>query len=221
MTKPQENKELAVVDTDAMLKGNMEGVEPTIQVMKIIHQAQSFKMGDDTKLDSVEGIVLDAHNSRSWWATDFDQGSGDDAPDCFSNDGMVPADSVEEPQASTCAGCPNSKFDEAIHKTPCKKMKQVHILPKGEIMPIRLPLPPSNIRAIDNWIQNLTSKRVPYQFQNVAISLEKAKNKGGIEYSVIAFKNLEVIEDEDGKDGIMKMYNAMLPLMRREVAHDE
>lgn len=215
MTKSSENLPVQY-DPSELLKGNMEGVQPIIPVIGIIHQAQSFKMADGTKEDTLTGIVLDVHNSRSYWDTPFDEGNGDDVPDCYSNDGIMPAAEAENPQAKSCMECVKGKFDEQIRKTPCKRMKQIHILVEGELMPTRLPAPPSSIKAVDGWIQALTSKTIPYQLMRVTMGLKPEKNKSGIEYSELTFKNHEAVTDQAEIGSLMSMRESLLPMMRRE-----
>jgi len=57
------------------------------------------------------GVILAASDTltKAWYEKAFVPGSTE-APDCFSNDGKVPAPGVAKPQASNCATCPKNAF---------------------------------------------------------------------------------------------------------------
>ncbi len=210
------SNEVAIVDPDGLfdLSENMEGVKPEIPKIKIVHQGQQFKMADNSKTDTFEGIILDMNNTRAWWEEDYDSSGGGSFPDCFSNDGVRPAENCEAPKHTSCASCPLGQYDEDIKKTPCKRSKQLHVLFAGEMLPHRILLPPSNIKSADNYISSLTSKRIPFQLVRTKMWLKECHNKKGTEYSEIQFENVGVLESDAEKAAIKEAYMSMKPIMR-------
>lgn len=60
---------------------------------------------------SIRCVIVAASNTltKAWYEKAFVPGSTE-APDCFSNDGKVPAAGCAKPQHSNCAGCPKNAF---------------------------------------------------------------------------------------------------------------
>jgi hypothetical protein len=66
---------------------------------------------------------------------------------------------------------------------------------KGCLMPLRLTLPPSSLKAIDTYITNLSASGLPYQLIQTKLSLKETKNKTGIKYSEIVLENVGQIDN--------------------------
>jgi hypothetical protein len=197
MTKEVAVKEeagVAVIGADEFDLGeNMEGVEAQLPRIKIFHQGQMFGFPDDSKKQSFSGVIIDMSRTNAYWAESFDLFGGGDPPTCFSLDGVNPEMSSAEVQTDTggCARCPRNQFgSNGKRGKMCKNMKRVHILVEGSMMPFRLTVPPSNLKAVDLYVSLLTSQGVPYQLVETEFSLRSVKNKDGVEYSELNLKNV-------------------------------
>ena len=66
---------------------------------------------DGYPVRTVNGVIIAASDTltKAWYEKTYEAGSFE-APDCFSNDGKVPAAGVAKPQCSNCASCPRNAF---------------------------------------------------------------------------------------------------------------
>jgi hypothetical protein len=200
---------------------NMEGVEPRLPQIRIAHQAQVFKMPDDTKVDSIEGIIIDSNRCNAFWAKSFEEAGSGNPPDCFSLDAVKP--NGENPCAKTCAECKNNRYGtDGGRGKACKNMRRVHILVGENILPFRLSLPPSSLRAVDDYLVQLTTKGRPYPTVVTQISLTEATNKDNIAYSRPEFEMLSEINDLAELAKIKELRTKLRATMQlQEVTADE
>lgn len=211
------------------LKNNMEGVTPRLPQVGIVHRAELFTLPDETQIKEFEGIVLDTNRINAWWKVSYDDSGGGTPPDCFSMNGIEPDMGCEDVQAEKCLECVMNQFGsdtssigEAKRGKACKNMKRVHIILEGEMLPHRLTLPPSNLKAIDMYISLLTSKGIPYQLVMTMFKLKKAQNKDGIAYSEIVLERNSLIEDSEKALELKRMLTEFKRVMRgQEIVMEE
>lgn len=211
------------------LKENMEGVAPRLPQISIVHQAQLFVMPDGVQVKDFEGIILDTNRINAWWEISFDESGGGTPPDCFSMDGIGPDLNCSNVQAQGCSDCQKNQFGSDVgpkgepkRGKACKNMKRVHIVLNKEMLPHRLTLPPSNLKAIDMYISLLTSKAIPYQLVVTSFKLKKAQNKDGIGYSEVDLIKNELISDSEKALGLKKMLAEFKGVMRgQEIIPEE
>jgi len=175
------------------VKDQMEGVEAQLPQIKIVHQAQMFVFPDGTKEETFRGVILDMNRTNAYWAESFDESGGGSPPTCSSLNGVTPELGTEEVQSSTgsCLDCPRNKYGTGKKGgKACKNMKRIHILVDGSLMPFRLTVPPSNLKAVDLYVSLLTSQAIPFQLVETEFSLRVAQNKDGIEYSELHMRSL-------------------------------
>lgn len=99
----------------------------------------SADTGEQEPIPIVSVIILD-HNknrSRSFFEGNYEEGKNQ-APRCYSSDGVKPDASVKDPIAATCATCPNavkgSKITENGKQTTlCSPFKRVAVAPSANI----------------------------------------------------------------------------------------
>ena len=222
------NKDLSVIETlpdelrdEFDLGANMEGVQPRLPMIGIVHQGQLYVMPDESKIPEFEGIILDTNRINAWWEKSFDETGGGTPPDCFSMNGIDADQNSNMPQAALCRDCEKNKFKSAVEKDgsqgdgkACKNMKRVHVVMEGEMLPHRMTLPPSSLKAIDDYISRLTSKGLPYQLVHTTFKLKEAKNAKGIKYSEIKPERGILITDPEQATNLKKLLKDMKPVMR-------
>jgi len=197
------------------LKENMVGIEARLPQIKIIHQAQLFEMPDGKKVPQVVGTILDINRVNAWWEESFEQTGGGSPPDCFSMDGVTPDAFSGKKQAEECPGCVMNQYgSDGGRGKACKNAKRVHIMQDGEMLPYRLTVPPSNLKAVDLYVSLLTSKATPYQLVRTEISLKKVQNKDGIAYAEMVFENAGVIDTKEEALRIKKLRDEFMITMR-------
>ena len=196
------------------LKENMEGVEARLPQIGIIHQAQLFEMPDGEKTPTIRGIILDINRVNAFWEESFDTSGGGTPPDCYSMDGIKPDPFSEKMQDPSCHACAMNKFGSDGRGKACKNMKRLHMMIAGDMLPYRITIPPSNLKAVDLYVSLLTSKGIPYQLIETELSLKKVTNKDGIAYSELEFSKVRAITDMDEAQGIKKLRTEFLGVMR-------
>jgi len=195
------------------LRENLEGVEFSFPQIGIIHQGYQFQMPDESIVASFEGIILDTNRINAWWMIPYDQSGGGTPPDCFSLDGLVPAENCDR-QSDRCVTCPlggREAFGSEVTKDgkpgrgkACKNMKRLHILLSNHTEPFRLTLPPSNLKIIDKWIQAMSTAGFSFRHWITKFTLDKAQNKDGIKYSAIHLEKQSQIADTPEKQRRMR-----------------
>lgn len=197
----------------------MEGVEAQLPQIKIIHQAQMFVFPGEEKVDSFKAVILDMNRTNAYWGESFDESGGGTPPTCSSLDGVSAEMNSEEIQSESgkCIDCPMNKFGSGKGGgKACKNMKRVHGLVDGSMMPMRLTVPPSNLKAVDLYVSLLTSHGVPYQLIETEFSLKAAQNKGGIEYSELVMKNvgpapmIKTVEDAENLKAMIAQWRGIM-----------
>jgi len=203
------------------LKANMEGVQPRLPTIGIVHQAQLFTMPDETQIKEITGIMLDTNRINAWWEKSFDETGGGTPPDCFSMNGIECSQGSAIQQTVLCRDCEKNKFGTAVKRDgskgrgkACKNMKRVHIMIEGSQLPHRMTLPPTSLKAIDDYIQDLTDKSWPYQLVYTTFKLKESKNKDGIKSSEIKPVRGELITSIERKDELVALLAKWQPVMR-------
>jgi hypothetical protein len=113
---------------------NVVGGEESI-VYKMGKDANGNIVQTDEPATMVAVIVLDynKNRSRAYFEGAYEEGKAT-PPTCWSHDGIVPHESVQNKQAATCASCPQSVkgskvSDAGKELTACAQFKRVAVLP--------------------------------------------------------------------------------------------
>lgn len=124
---------------------------------------------------SIEVVIIKGHHliSKIFYHKAYVEGS-DEPPDCYSNDGVAPHPSIENPQASSCAMCPQNVWGSKI--TPqgtkvkaCSDSRRLAVVPAGEIASgntglgaMLMRVPPASLDALRAYGVLLDSRGLPY-----------------------------------------------------------
>jgi len=158
------------------------------------------KFDEPEMVKSIEGIVIHRHPAYAYWPPNS---SNDEAPTCFSTDGLS-GYNIEEGTTQLCVSCPNFQFGSAIDENgnkrkgkACKTGMKLYILRDGEMWPLQLNIPPTSDRIVKKKFSKLFEMRAAPSYSLVLIfTLEQKKTDKGEPYSVI---NIETKKDKDGK----------------------
>lgn len=74
-------------------------------IITVDHQNGVFMVGE-VPFETIEGFPIGSAQIRKWWSTRYNPAKPT-APDCASENGVVPVANAASPQAATCAACPH------------------------------------------------------------------------------------------------------------------
>ncbi len=137
-------------------------------------------------LPSIEVAVVKSNPlpSKIFYENDYVEGSNE-APNCWSADGVKPDKGVQQPVCKTCAACPNNVWGSKITKQgkktkACADMRRMAVVSKqeleehGEKAPIYLlRVPPASLNPLKDYAEKvLKPKGIPYFSVITKVSFE-------------------------------------------------
>ena len=202
MTKKTEAAALAVIENfelpavsgnmGAAMAEEMEGLQLSFPRVKIPSGGGlAFEVpGDDPENPDAEkelvGVIVDHHPVNAYWAERYS--GANNPPDCASMDGKIGVD--QDGNRKPCNSCPMNEWGTAEdgRGKACKNMHRVYILREGEMLPLLLTLPPTSLKNLSDYIAlRVVSKGMRSYGVVTKVSLKKAQNAGGINYSQAVF----------------------------------
>ena len=124
-----------------------------------------------------------------------------EAPDCWSNDGVKPDESVEHPVAKSCKTCPYNQFGSRITEDGkkakmCSDSKRLAIAPPVDLMnPMLLRLPATTLKNWQQYVNMLARKGVP----PMAV-VTRIKFVSDVAYPQLDFKPVGLLPPEKMKE---------------------
>jgi len=218
------------------LSENVEGIIPRLPQIKIMHQNQAYVMPDGSIVKEFEAIMLDSNKMNAYWEKTFEETGGGVIPDCFSLDGINPAEYCTSPQNQSCkgrvlpdgtiiSGCPKNEYGthQKGRGKACKNMRRIHVILPEYNLPVRITAPPSNVKKVDDFIWDLSTLRgKPFQLVVTKFSLTEAKNKDGVKYSQMNLEDGALITDQAQAQQIKDFLTKFKSAMRgQDIIHDE
>lgn len=165
-----------------------------------------------TEVKEIDGVIIHWRKVRAYWTQGFDESGGGTPPDCSSEDGMT---GVGDPGGS-CAECPLSKFgSDANHRAQaCKEMRMLFLIREGDRLPLVVSIPPSSLGSVSKYFLRLVSHGIPYFGAITRLTLEKNKNKDGIQFSQASLSLMselnsdQIIRVKSYADGLRPLFSA-------------
>lgn len=158
-----------------------------------------MKPGDDEEpAASLEVVVIATHAgvAKTYYSTGYVEGSAE-KPDCYSNDGIAPAEDSIDRQAKKCAVCPHNQWgaritDDGKKAKNCADVKRLAVAPAGQLNdPMLLRLPATTLAVWDQYVSLLgkSGKKPPMVVTKV-----------GFDYSVahpaLTFKAVGMVTEQ-------------------------
>lgn len=150
--------------------------------------------GEETTLEKeIVGVILYNHPAYAYYQDAYTGGSN--PPDCGSFDGVC---GVGTP-GGACKTCPYNQYGSAAEGKgkACKNRRMLYILRENEIFPMMLNLPTGSLRAFTKYVQSLLTRGKKPNQVVTKISLKKASNAGGIDFSQAVFKVVRALDDQE------------------------
>lgn len=167
-------------------------------------------MSLDVIIVGVSGAV-----SKIYYEGKYVEGS-DDAPDCYSLDGVMPDPGAAKKQCETCAVCPHNQWGSRITEAgkkgkACQDSRRIAVVPLGDPMnesfggPMLLRIPPMSLNMLASYASMLERK---------GASIEAVATRLGFDFDVaypkLKFEAIDwlteeqavMVVGEDGNSGI-------------------
>lgn len=151
---------------------------------------------NDVSVPSITGVIIHNHKCNAYFEEDS---TGNSPPICSSVDGKYGLD-VSTGEHKSCDKCPLNEYGSSSKGKgkACKNMHRLYILTEGCPFPITLSLPPTSLRAWQNYRLSVlaSSKLKPHEVVT-EFTLAAETNSMGIKYSVVKFKLCGKLDDKN------------------------
>lgn len=150
-------------------------------------------------------IVKSAPNiSKIFYEEGYTEGS-DAAPTCFSNEGIVPDPESENPQASSCAACPQNAWGSRITDSnkkakACADSRRIAVAPADDIAnevmggPMLLRVPAASLKDLAAFGKAVARKGTHYQAIVIRLSFDPEAA-----YPKLRYKAVRKLTDDEGE----------------------
>lgn len=151
--------------------------------------------GEEVAAPSIEVVLVKANKgtSKVFYLKGYQEGAENQKPDCFSNEGVKPDASVENPQAKSCATCPHNQWGSKIGENggkgkACQDSVRMAISPAGQINdPMLLRVPPASIKTLGEYGKMLAKRGVGYNMVVTRIGFEMESPTPKLTFKAIGF----------------------------------
>lgn len=217
-----ENFELPVLNEDIgqAMAEELDGLQLSFPRVKIPSGGGlAFEVpGDDPENPDAEkelvGVIVDHYPVNAYWADKY--AGANNPPDCSSMDGKVGIDA--DGNSKPCNSCPNNEWgsDDEGRGKACKNMHRVYILREGEMLPLLLTLPPTSLKNLSDYLGlRVITKGLRSYGVITKVSLKKAQNANGINYSQAVFSLAGKLSPEQTK--AMAEYSQAIKSITRQL----
>jgi hypothetical protein len=189
----------------------------SFRIPRIKATSSGLQISEDIEpAKTMQGVLIYAKKTKSYYKKAYKAGEVT-LPDCFSNDWKKPAPEIAAPQSKECKGCPQNEFGSNNMESgkACRDLRPlyfVEILEGGKVSPIpqMLLITPTSLKALDNYLLNLTQKLK--HFRGVETKVTWAKEHPDDKYGLLTFAVVKDISKEvkQDVDGLLQMW---LPIM--------
>lgn len=175
--------------TDALLQGGR------FPYPRISIRAGRFRLVDEG-VETPVGISMDTvivganpNVSKIFYAKAYDPNATDMRPDCFSNDGVRPDPSVQDPVSKSCKTCPNNELGSKITPSGAKSKlcnDQRHLCVVSALDPktlYALTIPVSSMKSLREYIQNLKSHMLEPEEVVTELSFDETTSYPRVQFS--------------------------------------
>lgn len=106
-----------------------------------------------------------------------------------------------------CGECWNSQFETAGKGLgqACRERRQIFLLQEDSILPLFISAPPTSLKPFSDFFMRLATKGKFFNRVVIKITLNKTKNKGGVEYSEAVVNYVRDLTKEEGDS--VKIYS--------------
>lgn len=206
---PDVYKELLPADPKEFTEEFSAGVSISFPVLSIKGRQFTYKHGEETRVitrpddpDSpasyIDVVVLAANKgvAKAYYESTYTEGAAD-SPDCWSNDGVKPDESVEKPVAKSCKTCPYNQFgsritDDGKKAKKCSDSKRLAVATLNDLTnPMLLRVPATSLKNWQQYVNLLARKGV-----TPTVVLTRIKFVQGVAFPQLEFKPVGLLPPE-------------------------
>jgi hypothetical protein len=157
----------------------------------------------DSAATSIEVVIVNANKglAKVFYIKDYDPESSEkQKPDCYSTDGVAPANDAQNAQSKKCATCMHNQYGSAKQGKgkACSDTKRLAIAAVDQINePMLLRIPPASLKTLGDYIKFLDNRDADFDQVVTKISFEAESSK-------LAFKALGFLDDKTAR-GVKEM----------------
>ena len=125
-------------------------------------------------------VAVNPNRSKVYYATAYVEGDNK-APDCYSNDGLRPADDAENPQCKSCAACPHNIWGSSTHngqkRKACGDSMRLAVAAVDQLNdPMLLRVPAGSLKFLNEYGKLLAKRGVSPQHVVTRIGFDTDAN---------------------------------------------
>lgn len=202
---------LQVLASDGGADEWMSGTASGFPVISIKGKVFHIKRGDEEELvikpgteddpepaSRLQMVVLRSNKgvARTYYEDAYVEGS-DEAPTCYSNDGVRPEPDAEDRQSKSCATCPHAQWGSRMTENgkkgkACSEVKRLAVAPAGQLNdPMLLRIPPTSLKTWDRYVSVLLKRGLNPTQVITSVSFDPA-----FSHQVLVFKPTGFVTDE-------------------------
>ena len=170
-------------------------------------EEQIVKTADGDPAPSLVAVIVrgSPQISKIFYPGAYTEGDNE-APDCYSMDGVKPDPNSAKPQAPSCAACPHnvwgSKITEQGNKTKaCADSRRLAVVPYPDLKnekfggPLLLRIPPASLQELQKYADQLKEWGMAYQAVVTKISFDME-----LAYPKLVFKAIGSLQSKEEAD---------------------
>lgn len=150
-------------------------------------------------VQAIEGVIVASHPMNLRWGHDYSSRVQGEPPVCSSMDGVTGVE-PETGETHECASCPYNQFRPEGGRKECSNKRQLYIMREGDLLPMLFSLPPSALKAYDNYrVQASLTLRAPMSALITRITLKNKTSANGTAYSSPVFTAVGKLPIDEAK----------------------
>jgi len=150
-------------------------------------------------IQSIDCVILASHPVNVRWGHDYGTRTQGERPACKSLDGKTGTEE-DTGEVHNCEECPYNQFGANGERKSCSNKRQLYIMREGDLLPVLFTLPPSALKAYDNYrVQARLTLRTPMSALLTRITLKNKVSAQGSEYSSPVFTAIGKLPQDEAK----------------------
>lgn len=167
----------------------------------------------ETVVKELEGIILHWQDVRAYYSRPLEEGGGNQAPDCYSEDGKTGQGDPGGP----CHTCPLSQWGsdpKGGKGKACKEKRILFLLRPENMIPDVVFIPPTSLKSVRAYFLRLASQGMPFHAVKTRLGLVKAQSAANIAYAQVTAGMVARLEPGEA-ERVRSMVSALRPSMEK------